>query len=919
MVRIGMAIVAVLWVAGVVAVRAQADWPTLHGDLQRSGYTSRPIAQPLSRKWYRSFVEEMIGPRCEAIVAEGLCFVGTYAGRCYALRVEDGATAWKCQLDGPIGHSPCYRDGTLYVAADVAADRGELRAIRAADGSTIWRYDAAAGFWNSPACDGKRVYIGDRAGVFHAVEAASGKPAWSFRTGAMILKPASISADGTRIVLGSEDMHVYCLSPEGRLLWKSEKLNGLSQRDAAPTIWKDKVVIRTNPPISFHQALYESRRLLSDVQRAIPVAPGEDAVFARSQSAQYLVRHTLRRAKREAEAIIAHLTRNREHRTWFTLDLADGKEPWIAPVLYTAGLHNPPSPPTFNPNDSSLFTIAPTALSPYCDGVSQLGIGIGRVDALSGTMEHVVHRAGDRVPGYHEGMAMIADETSALSLHGDYLMTTHQGALGGVHLNTRRIGPLVGARDSYGGLFGPGVHGGWDAAKRLSAEGFVQYIVNEWHGPDRSIAAPDNGRLFWIVGGCVVCLGGPDVPPGPTGDAKPPAPWRWSLPRQFIGGNIIDAAPLKQAKAIRLALTAAQCEPYFAEPPEPSVDADRRPVLKEREHESRAGDHQTTALTAMRRKRFREQLDCAMGELIDGKSWAPWCVQLGISGHEHHFQRKAETLAVAAASLPHLQPETRRRAAAWLDDLFATESPIDRPCFDSSGRQREFYDVPTSLRQAREDDGPFRLEDCYGLWAYAHYGNRWDRVLPLAERLQQRFDRDLAARAENLDGMEDASLNRHLAGLIGYIRIMRKAERIDAAARAAEAFAASAAARIEVERSGGQLHRRSTKRLHYGNVPRYIGLVPEVGRLLRDHAANALDQNLAAIDRELPVWQHAWGERLVGGENYTNPPDFARGVFVANAYGRDAAFEYLARRLDQPWCRADLYYIEKLTALAAAE
>lgn len=956
MVRNFAMMAAVLSMVGTWPINARADWPTLHGDLQRSGYTARPVAQPITRKWYRSFVEEMIGPRCEAIVAERLCFVGTYAGRCYALRVENGETAWQVQLDGPIGHSPCYRDGTLYVAADVAADRGELRAIRAANGAVIWRYDAPAGFWNSPACDGKNVYIGDRAGVFHAVDTASGKVAWTFRTGAMILKPASISADGKRIVLGSEDMHVYCLSPDGRLIWKSAKLNGLSQRDAAPTIWTDKVVIRTNPPISFHQALYESRRLLSDVQRAIPARPDEDAVFSQSQSAQYLVRHTVRRAKREAEAIAEHLTNHPEHRTWHTLNLADGKQPWIAPVLYTGGLHNPPSPPTFNRSTGALYTIIPTALSPYCDGVSQLGISIGKVDALSGEVEHLVHRAGDRVPGYHSGMVMIADETSALSLMGDYLLTTHQGALGGVDLASRRIGPLVGVRDSYGGLFGPGAHGGWDAAKRLADEGFVQYIVNEWHGPDRSIVAVDDGRLFWIVGGCVVCLGGPNAPEGPGSGPKPPAPWRWSVPRRFIGGNIIDAAPAEKTTTPPVARVSTpsgggasqsaiphpaeqslplaagdpsertstpalveQCEPYIAEPPEPSVDsAGQRRSESDREAAANDANRPINDLEK-RRNNFRDRLNLAIDELIGGESWAPWYVQLGISGHEYHFNRKAETLAAVAASLPHLRPETRRRAVTWLDDLVSAEPVLDRPCFGSSERRREFYDFPQSLQQARESDDSLRVDDCYGLWAYAHYADRWDRVLPMAERLQDRLGKNLDARIPSLDGMEDAALNRRLAGLIGYIRIMRKAQRRDAAARAAEAFAAAAAARVELERTDGRLHRRSAKRLHYGNVPRYVGLVPEIGRLLSDHSAEALRENLAAIDRELPVWHHAWGERLVGGENYTNPPDFARGVFVANAYGRSAPFAELARRLDQPWCKADVYYIERLTALLAAE
>ena len=141
------------------------------------------------------------------------------------------------------------------------------------------------------------------------------------------------------------------------------------------------------------------------------------------------------------------------------------------------------------------------------------------------------------LPGYFAGMTMIADETSALSLMGDFLVCSHQGAIGGVDLKTRKLRTLHGVRDSYGGLFGPGVHGGWDGSSKLAREGFVENTVNEWHGPDRSIAAISDERFFWIVGGCVVCFAGPDVQPAETGGDKPPAPWKWPKMPRLDGGE----------------------------------------------------------------------------------------------------------------------------------------------------------------------------------------------------------------------------------------------------------------------------------------------------------------------------------------------------------------------------------------------
>jgi hypothetical protein len=41
-------------------------------------------------------------------------------------------------------------------------------------------------------------------------------------------------------------------------------------------------------------------------------------------------------------------------------------------------------------------------------------------------------------------------------------------------------------------------------------------------------------------------------------------------------------------------------------------------------------------------------------------------------------------------------------------------------------------------------------------------------------------------------------------------------------------------------------------------------------------------------------------------------------MFAALAEGKGAATEELARYIDQPWGRADLYYIEKLSATLRA-
>jgi hypothetical protein len=42
----------------------------------------------------------------------------------------------------------------------------------------------------------------------------------------------------------------------------------------------------------------------------------------------------------------------------------------------------------------------------------------------------------------------------------------------------------------------------------------------------------------------------------------------------------------------------------------------------------------------------------------------------------------------------------------------------------------------------------------------------------------------------------------------------------------------------------------------------------------------------------------------------------SHGLYLARAYGLEPSRQELERLIDQPWCRADLYYLDKLAALA---
>lgn len=881
------------WSPGLQAGEPERVWPTLHRDYQRSGWTPEIIRGPFERKWYRDFHEEMIATRVEAIVAEGSCFVGTFAGHMYALDVADGRTKWRFTAAGPIGASPCYEAGRLYFGADEGFATGHLYCVDCADGSLVWKYNAGAGIWVAPACDGENICFGDRAGVFHAVDAPTGKKKWTFSTGGMILKPASFPPEGGRIAFGSEDMHLYCLSPDGRLLWKSRKLEGLSLRDQGPTIWRGLALVRTNPADSFHTVLDRNGELLEQIQRTIPL-DGEDEVLL-DKWGDFVLRPRPHRRQAEQDGVVKHLRENPHDQCFYAFDLRDGSEPWIAPVLYTAGLHNPPTPPTFNPDTGEIYTFCRSAMTYWLRGVRRYN-ALGRMDRQTGRFDLYWPSTDE---GWH-AFPMIGDETQSLSMMGGILVGNHQGILAGLDLGSLRAFDIQPTRDTYGGIFGPGaVEGGFERAERLAMEEYLVGMPNEWHGPDKSICAIAGGRMFWVTGSQVVCIGGLDVPAGPGAGTKPPQLKKSNLPWCVAGGNVASrGAGMYDESLDPVGLSAAQLRRYLDAPAPRDDDSESGRVL-------------------------RGKLDAAILELVKGWPWAPLVVELGISGEERHFWRSAETMQIVSGALPYLDPMTRERAVALLDELWDRGMPLSEPVHSDQGSRRESYNLGPGMKAyaaeaIRYDAG---IEDLYAVWSYAHHGDRWDRVLDKVDAVGESF-RALDKGQFRFDhhGTRDEAerLNEQIAGVLAAARIFKRAGRQSEMEQALTLFAEMATHRVHHERADTWLirpTRTASKGLHQAKVPRYVGLTPELGAMLRQHAGEPLERNVRALMRGLPVWYQAWGERMIGGENYISPPHLARGVFMALADGCGASPEELAAKLDQPWCKADLYYIEKLTAI----
>ncbi|MGH9331628.1 MAG: PQQ-binding-like beta-propeller repeat protein [Vicinamibacterales bacterium] len=142
---------------------------------------------------------------------------------------------WTYNAGESIESSAAIADGTVYVGAQP----GVLVALDLTSGKRKWEYKVSeAGLAeSSPAVAGDLVIVGDMGGVLHAVGAADGRVRWTFKTENEIKSSPVIVGD--RVLIGSYDTHLYCLSLDGKLVWKVETK---AQVHATPAV-RDGVAI----------------------------------------------------------------------------------------------------------------------------------------------------------------------------------------------------------------------------------------------------------------------------------------------------------------------------------------------------------------------------------------------------------------------------------------------------------------------------------------------------------------------------------------------------------------------------------------------------------------------------------------------------------------------------------------------------
>jgi outer membrane protein assembly factor BamB len=214
------------------------DWPMAGANVERTSWVSEEIRGSLKPEWYTHF-DAYISQKVQIVAAAGFLYISAADGL-HALDAENGVEIWFYPTELPLGHSPTYYNGVVYVGG---MDK-MIHAIDALTGNRLWTFEAGAGFHTNPLVVNGVLYAGNRDSYFYAIHtegAQAGQLAWKYKTGAPILYSAAYK--DSVVFFASNDMHAYALDAQnGNLVWKSAKLPGYGFHSFWPVVYRDYVV-----------------------------------------------------------------------------------------------------------------------------------------------------------------------------------------------------------------------------------------------------------------------------------------------------------------------------------------------------------------------------------------------------------------------------------------------------------------------------------------------------------------------------------------------------------------------------------------------------------------------------------------------------------------------------------------------------
>jgi len=863
-----------------------SDWPQLQHDPQRTGYTHEEVRPPFTYLW--RWNEVPFAGRTQPVVINGRLFIGGLNGIMYARDAHTGAPLWSYSTGGPIRHSAAVYDDRVFLGSY----DGCVYALEATNGTLIWRYETGAGIATAPAVVDNTVYIGSTDGVFYALNTMDGNPRWIYNVGFPILTSAALSVDGRVVYFGAENVRAYALNTaDGSLKWQTQ-LQGQSLADRWPVVTGDLVIYRSQSLYNFHRLLHE----------------GDDVM---DQAGPY-GGHTLDPAAWAADwaqvrpHIVNHLTDKPDRQTFFALDSNTGHLRGLAPILYTYGNGDAPAPPVARGNE--IYTLYRARHGIQTDSGSvhvttRYDAELGRMNLTTLDITGLT-----MAPGQHWNVHFRAtsDEPEALSIGGSMLFVDNWERLGGVDVDTGELFEVANVADYWpecytqcqakGGPMpffdnypfpGPRISEGRQRSGVVIADGVIYWRVIEGGLAAIGHASGGQAQTYLWPADTTSWKGqqhSPDVQPPAASDAHPA-----SLPplSTYVWSPVSRPVPFPPhdlvahlEKEVQAMVNAGHLTPFFLE----------------------RGFTSPEAIPG----------DSAHPE--DGLcSFAP-------AGNVYWFD-PGETIYTLSLAYPYLSPGLQAQVRSYLAAEMDLYPPLDPLLYPGSttwlvnGTRRESYAV-TYLPNNWPPPAP-PLSTLYALWIYADATGDWAYLDEHWAQIDALFD----SKRNQVDSYAS------IAGAIGYARI---ADHLGHAAEAQEGEDVAVAAMTTgmdfntfLATANNRYPDSRPNQFNGTRAPVFFGLVPDVGRYMRDYVGTEASAYLEEItdyyNGDFLWYITRLGVQWEPGESSFHGPELAWSIFLAKAYVQGTRRTELRRYLDRPWGLGDPYHVQRLVVTIEAD
>jgi len=899
--------------------KAEKDWPMLAHDPGRSGATQAEVRPPFERKWYRLFSDEGLMAGVQPVIAGGKVFIGTMRGTFYAMDSNTGKDLWTFKTAGAILHTCAASNEKVFFGNA----EGKIYAVNIADGTPAWFIQTGSAVWNAPLVYEGMVIVGSRDGKLYAIDSDSGTIKWAAPTGGPLLASPALDAKAGRIYIGSEDMHVYAFDfSDGKQAWRSEKLPGVSFRGYYPVVAPDgSVMVTVTPAISMDSI----EPVLLDMVKEIF---GDFASWRHTKQENEHLRQENFKLMAKPETYQAQLRYIRKrlseqpaYQTFFVLDPKTGKQKFVAPIVYAESMNGTGAPAIVTPDGKVIVKFQALLRSRY-EHYSPF-LNVGYLDTSTGHITPIMDQS--RTYGWHDSLLLVHDEQCQLTVGGRVLINTHQDNVNAMDMDT-----LVG----YTEPFCRNIHEpAPDEAAGIWAKifrGQVLPVGKEWlargtavYGGGSAIDMPVSiaGDSFYYIptheinAGAAVIAYKMDVKGRAGKGSEPPAavltddewkkiqqlPWDWDTLEMSRLNHVLKSLPGKipgtrqqplsqQASELVSKITDDELDRFIWEVP----------MVKFTD---------TNSLSAL-----KEKLSSSVSELISTE-WRPLVFPAGKHPTEAYrfFIEPTETLYTLARAYNYLDGTLQQNVKQYVARMTSPGGPLESPTGQHSYKQAEgtiraSYDVPgENLLRVADDITRSDVARLYPIWLWAEVTGDWSKI----ERDWKQL-KGLAAQSPNK--FEEDCHNGRLAGLIAYCRIAKRLHDEAALEKGLVATREAMRRRLAYEFAhtrGGLITQVPVGRSIFA---RWRHLTPEVGRLLASYAADTHKHLMDVyVDYHRPTWYLAWNvEPMWRNECPFAFPTMSAEIFAARAMVLREPSEKLSGFLDIPWCKADLFYIQKL-------